>query len=83
VEHYNHFLTFVMQEGTSSRLMDLEDVVASNQAKLEDMLHNVHRQLHDIENAMGMYCIILTISFLLAEGGTSGIQYQNGAHRAY
>ncbi|KAG2126780.1 hypothetical protein BD769DRAFT_1388090 [Suillus cothurnatus] len=30
----------------------LEDVVASNQAKLEDMLHNVHRQLHDIENAM-------------------------------
>ncbi|KAG1865064.1 hypothetical protein C8R48DRAFT_672363 [Suillus tomentosus] len=44
--------THKIAEGTSSRLMDLEDVVASNQAKLEDMLDNVHRQLHDIENAM-------------------------------
>ncbi|KAG2045590.1 hypothetical protein BDR06DRAFT_1015496 [Suillus hirtellus] len=44
--------THKIAEGTSSRLMDLEDVVVSNQAKLEDMLDDVHYQLHYIENAI-------------------------------
>jgi hypothetical protein len=59
VECYNQFLTSAVQEGTSSRLVDLEAIVASNHAELQDMLDNVQRQLQDIQNVMGKFGIII------------------------
>ncbi|KAG1722456.1 hypothetical protein EDD22DRAFT_962221 [Suillus occidentalis] len=44
--------THKIAEGTSSCLMDLEVVVASNHAELQDMLDNIQCQLQGIRNVM-------------------------------
>jgi hypothetical protein len=38
--------------------MDLEVVVASDHAELQDMLDNIQRQLQGIQNMMGKFDII-------------------------
>lgn len=76
-----NFSTSAVQEGTSSRLMDLEVVVASNHAELQDMLDIVQRQLQDIQNVMGKFGIIINrTTSCLCWYSISGIQCRTGAH---